>query len=68
MVDSEDNTLRYEQLLMYAAGCVVVFAIRSVYWMAGHPKQVKRIRKGAEAVYYQSTPTNTRRTASTGSN
>ena len=53
MVDSEDNTLRYEQLLMYAAGCVVVFAIRSVYWMAGHPKQVKRIRKGAEAVYYQ---------------
>ena len=45
--------LRYEQLLMYAAGCVVVFAIRSVYWMAGHPKQVKRIRKGAEAVYYQ---------------
>lgn len=48
MVDSEDNTLRYEQLLMYAAGCVVVFAIRSVYWMAGHPKQVKRIRKGAE--------------------
>lgn len=39
MVDSEDNTLRYEQLLMYAAGCVVVFAIRSVYWMAGHRKK-----------------------------
>ena len=33
--------------------CVVVFATRSVYWMAGHPKQVERIRKGAEAVYYQ---------------
>ena len=28
MVDSEDNTLRYEQLLMHAAGCVVVFATR----------------------------------------
>ena len=53
MVVSENNTIRYEQLLMYAAGCVPVFATRSVYWMAGHPKQVERIRKGAEAVYYQ---------------
>lgn len=53
MVVSENNTIRYEQLLMYAVGCVPVFATRSVYWMAGHPKQVERIRKGAEAVYYQ---------------
>lgn len=53
MVDSENNTLRYEQLLMYTAGCVPVFATRSVYWMAGHLKQVERIRKGSEAIYYQ---------------
>ena len=53
MVDSEDRMLRYEQLLAYAAGCVLVFSTRSSYWMLSHPRQVARLRQGFEAVYYQ---------------
>lgn len=53
MVDSERHVLAYDQLLVCAAGCVLVFATGSVYWMTAHPGHLKRIRQGFEAVYYQ---------------
>lgn len=53
MVDSEQNVLGYDRLLACAAGCVLVFATGSAYWMTSHPRHVERIRQGFEAVYYQ---------------
>ena len=53
MVDSERHELAYDRLLACAAGCVLVFATRSVYWITSHPGQTERIRKGFVAVYYQ---------------
>lgn len=53
MVDSERQVLTYDRLLACAAGCVLVFATRSAYWMTSHPGQTERIRQGFEAIYYQ---------------
>lgn len=53
MVDSDRNVLAYDRLLACAAGCVLVFATRSVYWMTSHPGHLKRLQQGFEAVYYQ---------------
>lgn len=53
MVDCEHRELAYDRLLTCAAGCVLVFATCSVYWMTANPGHLKRIRQGFEAVYYQ---------------
>ncbi|WP_289764429.1 PHP domain-containing protein [uncultured Duncaniella sp.] len=53
MVDSEKHVLAYDRLLSCAAGCALVFATRSVYWITSHPGQLERIRRGFETVYYQ---------------
>lgn len=53
MVDSGRNVLAYDRLLACGAGCVLVFATRSVYWMTSHPGHLKRLQQGFEAVYYQ---------------
>lgn len=53
MVDSEKHVLTYDRLLTCAAGCALVFATRSVFWMTAHPGHLKRLQQGFEAVYYQ---------------
>lgn len=53
MVDSEENILPYERLLFYAKGNVLVLGKRSAPWMVRHRRNIERLKRVFEQVYFQ---------------
>lgn len=53
MVDSGENVLPYERLLFHAGGNVLVFGKRSAPWMVRHRRNIERLRRVFEQVYFQ---------------
>lgn len=53
MVDSENNFLPYERLLYYAKGNALAFGKRSALWMVRHRRNVERLKKVFDRVYFQ---------------
>lgn len=53
MVDSRENVLPYERLLFYAKGNVLVFGKRTASWMVRRRRNVERLKRVFERVYFQ---------------
>lgn len=53
MVDSQENVLPYERLLFYAKGNVLVFGKRTASWMVRRRRNVERLKRVFERVYFQ---------------
>lgn len=53
MVDSKENVLPYERLLFHAKGNVLVLGKRSAPWMARHRRNIERLKRVFERVYFQ---------------
>lgn len=53
MVDSEEHTLSYEQLLAHGEGCALVFGMLAADWMVRHPQEVAALRAAFGMTFYQ---------------
>lgn len=53
MVDSEDNTINYKELLSRGKGNVLVLGTLSTHWMQRYPMLVQGLQTCFDKVYYQ---------------
>ncbi len=53
MVESEEHTLPYEQLLAHGTGCALVFGTLAADWVMRHPHEVAALKSAFGMTFYQ---------------